>query len=121
MPGLSFSQTLTGAGSAQMSGTRVYFVAWEVTVFGPSARQPTVWDPEVWIGIGHYELGNDLTPGGVISGIGYGKANWIDTPIGQRVVSPAEDASGFTREIAEYIRWSIAPGSEVNLYVFGDT
>lgn len=121
MPGVIFDDTVSDAGSAHMGGSRVYFVAYEVLDFGPSARHPSYWDINTWVGLGYYQLGNDLGPGGLITGIGYGDPHWFNTDIGQRVVSPGEVGSDFTSDIAAYIRWTLVPGVSVRLYVLGDT
>lgn len=120
MPGTIFDSTLTGAGSSVMAGSRVYFVAWAVTVSGPNVRHPNAWDTDELVGVGHYSLGNDLTPGGVLVGIGFGAARWLNSLLGQHVVSPTIDPAGLTADLAQYIRWGISPGTEVHLYVLGD-
>lgn len=120
MPGVTFEDVLSGSGAAELGGTRVYYVAWEVTVAAPYVRHPSPWDDQVVIGVGHFELGNDLTPAGLISGIGYGAQHWMGSMVGQWIVSPAVAGGAFTAEIAEWLRWTISPGTEVHLYVFGD-
>lgn len=120
MPSVIFEDTLTDSGSAVMGGTRVLFVAWEVTVEGPGVHTPNAWDVTSLIGVGHWELGNDLTPGGLISGLGFDSPHWINTEIGQWVAPPGQVGADFSSAIAQYIRWTISPGTEVHLYVFGD-
>lgn len=119
MPGIIYEDDLTDTGSAILGGTRVYFVAWEITIFGPTVRHPSYWDVDQYVGVGHWELGNDLTPGGAISGIGYDAPHWINAAIGQWISPPGDVGGTFNSAIAQYVRWAIAPGSEVHLYVFG--
>lgn len=121
MPSVTYEATLSGVGSDPLGGSRVAFVAWEVTIVGPTVRLPRFWDTDARLGIGHYSLGNDLTPGGLISGVGYGSPRWIESLMGQHVVTPALVGSDFSWDLAQYIRWAIEPGTEVHLYVFGDT
>lgn len=120
MPYITYDQTLSGAGSAQMGGTRVYYVAWEVTIIGNQIRQANAWDPYSQLGVGYFQLGNDLTPAGSISGVGYDSPVWLNWLLGQWIVEPAEVASNFTSAIAQYIRWAFTPGTSVHLYVLGD-
>lgn len=121
MPGVIWEDSIDGLGSAILGGSRVYFVAWELTVIGPTARHPSYWDTDAYVGVGYYRLGNDLTAGGIIGGVGYGEAHWLSLLIGQNVVDPGQVASDFTSQIAQYISWAIAPGNAVHMYVFGDT
>jgi hypothetical protein len=119
VPSVIFDQTLTDAGFSLTGGSRVLYVAWEVTVLGPAVRSPQAWDATALLGVGHFELGNDLTGAAIISGIGYGEPHWLNTPIGQWIVPPGEVGSDFSAAIAEYIRWSLTPGTEVHLYILG--
>ena len=121
MPFTTFEDTLTGSGSAALSGTRVLYVAWEITVEGPAVHQPSVWDTDMRLGVGHWELGNDLTSLGLISGVGYDEPHWLDTPIGQWVTRPTAVDTAFGYTFADHIRWSLTEGTEVHLYVFGDS
>jgi hypothetical protein len=120
MPGVIYEDSLTDSGDAIMGGTRVYFYAWEVISAGANVRNPNQWEVNTLVGVGHIEFGNDLTPGGLISGIGWGKPQWLHTEVGQVVVSPGQSGTDFTSDIAQYIRWSFSPGTEVHLYVFGE-
>lgn len=120
MPSAIFEDTLVDSGSSIMGGTRVLFVAWEVTVSGPTVRNPSVWETDILLGVGQFQLGNDLTSGGILSGIAYGDAHWINSLLGQWVVPPGAVGADFSAAVAQYIRWSISPGTQVHLYVFGD-
>lgn len=120
MPSIIFDDTLTDLGDSVLGGTRVYYVAWEITVDGPVVHPPNAWDAYTTIGVGHFELGNDLTPAGSISGIGWSEPHWFNSAVGQWIVSPGQVGTDFTQEIAQYIRWAISPGTEIHLYVFGD-
>jgi hypothetical protein len=120
MPGTIYDDTLTDSGSAALGGSRVYFVAWEVKDFGPVARHPSFWDTDQYVGIGHWELGNDVTPGGILSGIAYDAPHWINRELGQWIAPPGQVGSDFSSAIAQYISWTLSPGVEVHLYVFGD-
>ena len=119
MPSIIFDETLTDAGFSLTGGSRVYYVAWEVLVPGPAVHNPQSWDTDVWLGIGHFQFGNDLTAAGSISGIGYGDPHWMNAEIGQWIVEPGDIGGTFASVIAEYIRWSISPGTQVHLYIFG--
>lgn len=120
MPGVIFEDDLSDAGESVLGGTRVYFVAWELISGGPTVRNPNGWDVNEWLGIGHFQLGNDLTPGGIISAVGYGDVHWLNSEVGQWIVEPGAVGSDFTSIIAQYIRWAISPGTSVHLYVFGE-
>lgn len=121
MPSVIFEDTLSDSGSSIMGGTRVLFVAWEVTTDGPLVRVPNQWDLDAIVGAGHWSLGNDLTPGGLISGIAFDVPHWIYSRVGQWIVPPGQVGADFSAAVAQYIAWSISPGTEVHLYVFGDT
>lgn len=120
MPNVIYEDSLTGAGSAIMGGTRVYFVAWEVTTRGPLVRVPNAWDVDQLLGVGHWALGNDLTPGGLISGLGFDSPHWVNSEIGQWVAPPGQVGADFSSAIAQYIEWAFTPGTEVHVYVFGE-
>jgi hypothetical protein len=120
MPSVIFEDDLVDTGSAILGGSRVLFVAWEITTRGPNVRIPNSWDTDTIIGAGHWSLGNDLTPGGLISGLAFDSPHWLYADAGQWVAPPGQIGSDFSAAIAQYIRWSFAPGTEVHLYVFGD-
>jgi hypothetical protein len=121
VPSVIFEDTVSGTGESIMGGTRVYYVAWEVTTEGPTIHRPNSWDVDSVVRVGHWELGNDLAPLGLISGIGYGEQHWMNALSGQRIVIPTLSGADFTALLAQYIRWAIAPGTEVHIYVFGDS
>lgn len=120
MPSAIYEDVLTGEGAAILGGTRVFYVAWEVTVSGIRVRNGSESDPDALMGVGYFALGNDLTPLGLISGVGWQEAHWFNWTIGQWIPSPAMVGSDFSNDIAQYIHWAISAGSEVHLYVFGD-
>lgn len=121
MPSTIYESTLTDAGSDVMGGTRVIYVAWEVTVEGPTIRRPNGWDDDSIVGVGHWSIGNDLTSLGLISGLGFDAPHWIYRTIGQWIAPPGLVGSSITYAVAQYVRWSISPGTSVHLYVFGDS
>ena len=121
MPSPIFEDTLTDTGESVLGGGRVFYVAWEITTFGPTVHTVNDWDTNTLVRVGHWELGNDLTPLGLISGIGYGEQHWMNVAVGQWIAPPGQVGSDFSSAIAAYIRWAIAPGTAVHLYVFGDT
>lgn len=120
MPSITFDDTVTGSGSSVLGGTRVLYVAWEITVEGPTIRPPATWDSDSIIGAGHWSLGNDLTPGGLITGVAYDAPHWLYATVGQWVAPPGQIGADFSMAIAQYIQWVFAPGTEVHLIVFGD-
>jgi hypothetical protein len=121
VPSVIFEDSLTDAGTTVMGGTRVFYVAWEVVTDGPRVRPGMEEDTDALLGVGYWSLGNDLTSLGLISGIGLGEAHWMNTRIGQWVVPPGLVGADFSIAIAQYIHWAISPGTEVHLYVFGDS
>ncbi len=121
MPSVIYEASLTDAGDAVMGGTRVYYVAWEITTHGPAMHHYAQWDPYTETRAGYVQLGNDLTPGGLISGIGYDAPIWFNNDIGQWIVKPTLSGSDFTALLAQYVRWALTPGTEVHLVVFGDS
>lgn len=120
MPSTIYESNLSDTGEAVMGGTRVLYVAWEVTTFGPTIHVPSSWDPDTLLRVGHWEIGNDLTPLGLISGTAFGEQHWINSERGQWIAPPGLVGSAPSYAIAQYIRWAMAPGTEVHLYVFGD-
>jgi hypothetical protein len=120
MPSVIFEDSLSDSGASIMGGTRVFYVAWEITTRGPTARQPNVWDVDALVGVGHWELGNDLSSGGLISGVGYDAPHWIGWQIGQWIAPPGQVGTDFSAAIAQWIRWTFEPGTTVHLIVFGD-
>lgn len=120
MPSIIYEDSVSGAGSAIMGGTRVFYVAGEVTTEGPTVRRPNDWDTDSLVSVGHWQLGNDLTSGGLITGVGWDVPHWIYTSPFQWVVPPGQIGADFSAAIAQYIRWAISPGTEVHLIVFGD-
>lgn len=119
MPGITFEDTLSDAGFSALGTARVYYVAWELVVGGPAVHNPQAWDTDTWLGIGHFQLGNDLTDAGAIPAIGYGDPHWMNAEVGQWIVEPGDVDGAFTSVIASYIRWTLSPGTSVHLYVFG--
>jgi hypothetical protein len=120
MPSTTYENTVTGVGSDALGGGRVYYVAWEVTVLGARARQPTESDTEHLNGVGFLALGNDLTSLGLISGVGWGPEMWMNWRTGQFVVTPTVIGTEFPAIFADHIRWSVGVGTTVHFYVFGD-
>lgn len=120
MPGVIYEDTLMGAGDAVMGGTRVYYVAWQITTPGPSVGSGPVWDPYTVLRAGYWQLGNDLTPAALISGLGWSDPHWINTEIGQWIAPPGEIGAEFSAALAQYVRWALTPGTSVHLYVLGD-
>lgn len=120
MASVIFENTLTDSGVAELGGTRVFYVAWEVTVAGPTIRPPATWDSDAIIGAGHWSLGNDLTSLGVINGVAFDAPHWLYAEKGQWIAQPGVVGTEFSASIAQYIQWTFAPGTEVHLYVFGD-
>lgn len=120
MPSAIYEATLTDAGSAVLGGSRVFYVAWEITAEGPTVRRPHNWDPNTVLAAGYWQLGNDLTDLGLISGVGWAEPHWLYATIGQWIAPPGVVGADFSAALATRIRWVIAPGTEVHLYVFGD-
>lgn len=85
---------------------------------GPQVRQPNLWDSTQVVGIGHFQLGNDLTSLGIITAVAYGEAHWMGSMVGQWVAPPGITGADFSAAIAEHIQWSLTPGTSVHLYVF---
>ncbi len=119
MPSILFDATLSGVNQTALGGTSVFYVAWNVTFLGSRVRQPMEGDAEHVNGVGFLALGNDLTPGGLISGIGWGPEMWMNWTIGQYVAPPGLSGSDFSAWIAGYMRWSIGVGTTVHVIVFG--
>ncbi len=88
MPFVTFEDTLIDSGSAALAGTRVFYVAWEIVTVGPTVRRPNTWDLDALVGVGHFELGNSLDSGGVISGVGYDVPHWMGWMVGQWIAPP---------------------------------
>jgi hypothetical protein len=120
MPSVIYESTLTDVGTDILGGTRVFYVAWEMTIEGVTVRRPVVGDDRFINGLGYFALGNDLTPGGLISGVGLAEPHWFNWDIGQWIAEPGVSGSDFTAAIAQYIHWFVKPGSEVHIVVFGD-
>lgn len=121
MPGVIYTDTVSGAGSATCSGNRVYYVAYQVNIEGPRVRRPQEADTLTLNGVGFVQLGNDLSSGGIISADGWGPQMWLNNVYGQYIANGGEVASGFMRWLADRIRWSLSPGTEVRLVVLGDS
>lgn len=96
------------------------YVAWEVLADGPRVRNPIEGDSEHLNGVGFFKLGNDLTPLGLISGVGFDEAIWFNARIGQWIAGPGSVGNDANFRVAQYIRWSISPMASVHFYVFGD-
>lgn len=120
MPSVTYEATLTDEGSAALGGSRVFYVAWQITTEGPTIRRPHSWDPNTVIGAGFWQLGNDLTDLGLISAVGWADEHWLYATVGQWIAPPGAVGTDFSAAIAGHIRWTIAPGTAVHLYVFGD-
>lgn len=121
MPSVIYENTVSGAGSAILGGTRVLYVAAEVTTLGPAVHAPNEWDLSTLLGVGHWELGNDLTAGGLISGVGWNEPHWIYALIIQWIAPPGLVGADLSYAIQQYIRWTLTAGTEVHFVVFGDT
>lgn len=121
MPFATFSASVSDSGEASLGGSRVFYVAWEVTTPGPGVIPGPTWDPYTRQKVGFWQLGNDLTSLGIISAIGYDAPHWMNFLVGQWIVSPTADPAGFTTVFADHIRWALTPGTVATLYVFGDS
>jgi hypothetical protein len=120
MPSVIYEDSVTDAGSAIMGGTRVLYVAWEVTVQGPMVRNPVVWDETALVAVGNWSLGNDLSSGGLILAVGFDAPHWINREVGQWIVPPGQIGADFSAAVAQYFEWNLSPGTEVHFVVFGD-
>lgn len=121
MPFITFDDTISGQGAAALSGSRVFYVAWEVTTLGPAVHEPNAWDTDALLAVGHWELGNALDSGGLIFGVGYDVPHWMGWHIGQWIAPPGVVGAEFSAAIADHIRWTVSDGTEVHLIVFGDS
>ncbi|HET6346426.1 MAG TPA: hypothetical protein VFH51_15950 [Myxococcota bacterium] len=121
MPFVAFNDLVSGEGSTTLTADRVYYLAWAVTVEGPRVRRPQESDLHTLNGVGFVQLGNDLSPGGIILATGWGPQIWLNTDYGQVVADGGEVSGGFLRWIASEVRWSLGLGTEIRLVVFGDT
>jgi hypothetical protein len=121
MPFVTFEGDLSGSGVSALSGSRVFYVAWEIPLVGPTVRHPNAWDTDAVLGVGHWELGNALDSAGLISGIGFDVPHWLGWGVGQWIAPPGQVGTDFSAAIADHIRWTVEAGSVVHLYVFGDS
>lgn len=120
MPFITFNDTVSDSGAAALGGSRVFYVAWQMTTRGPTVRNPSPWDLDTLLGLGHWELGNSLDSGGLIFGVGYDAPHWMGWEIGQWIAPPGVSGTEYSAAIADHIRWTVEAGSEVHLIVLGD-
>lgn len=121
MPGVIYNDVVSGVGSSALSGNRVYYVAFQVNIEGPRVRRPQEADTLTLNGVGFVQLGNDLSAGGLISAVGYDRQLWLNNVYGQYIADGGQVSGGLMRWFADHVRWSLSPGTEIDLVVFGDS
>jgi hypothetical protein len=120
MPSISYDDTVSGHGSVSLTTNRILYVAYEVTAQGRRVRTPRDADPDTLNGVGFISLGNDLTPAGIISGVGWAPEMWLNAVRGQFIAEGYDFSTGYGRWFADHLRWSLSEGTEVHIYVLGD-
>jgi hypothetical protein len=120
MPFVAFDDTVSGIGSASLGASQILYVATEVTVDGPQIHHPNEWDLTTLLGVGFWQLGNDITSGGIITGVAWAEPHWIHTDIAQWIAPPGLVGADFSIWLADHIQWTITPGTSVHLVVFAN-
>lgn len=120
MPFISFDDVISGVDSVDLGGNRVLYFAWEVTVDGRDVYPSSRLDPNILLGVGFVQFGNDVSSAGILSGDAWQEPMWLNWRQGQRIANPQDQAGSFGRIIAARMHYAISPGTEVHLYVLGD-
>lgn len=121
MPFGLYDADISGSGSAALGGSRVLYVAWDVTDLGGTGHLGGSVDDEAILGVGGFALGDNFAIGSGSAVDRWHGFVWFNTQYGLYVPSPAADASGFLADVATRIRWSLTTGAAAHIYVFGDT
>lgn len=121
MPFISFDSTISGVDSVDLGGNRVLYFAWLVTVDGRKVRSPSADDPTQLAGVGFVQFGNDISSAGILSGDAWQPPIWLNSRQGQWIAIPNDLGGAFGSIIAARMHYAISPGTEVHLYVLGDT
>lgn len=121
MPFIAFDETLSGVDSVDIGANRVYYFAWEVTVDGREVRHASALDSEQLLGVGYVALGNDISSGGILSGDAWQAPYWLNWRHGQFIATPQDLGGTFGRVIAHRLHYAFTPGTEVHLYILGES
>lgn len=121
MPFISFDSTISGVDSVDLGGNRVLYFAWLVTVDGRKVRSPSADDPTQLAGVGFVQFGNDISSAGILSGDAWQPPIWLNSRQGQCIAIPNDLGGTFGSIVAARMHYAISPGTEVHLYVLGDT
>lgn len=121
MPFFVYDAAVSGEGVDDLSGNRVYYVAWHVDIEGFRTRIPSDLDPLGRAGVGYVQLGNDITSSGVLSGDAWQDPMWLNSVQGQKIAEPQDLGGSFGRIVASRIHWALSPGTTVHLLLLGDS
>lgn len=121
MPFISFDSTISGVDSVDLGGNRVLYFAWLVTVDGRKVRSPSADDPTQLAGVGFVQFGNDISSAGILSGDAWQPPIWLNSRQGQWIAIPNDLGGAFGSIVAARMHYAISHGTEVHLYVLGDT
>lgn len=121
MPFAVYESDISGDGSAALSGSRVLYVAWDVTDLGGTGHLAGSVDDLAIVGVGGFALGDNFAIGSGSAVDRWHPFVWFNTQYGLWTPSPAATASDFLSEVATLIRWSLTVGAAAHIYVFGDS
>lgn len=121
MPFNLYDADISDTGSATLSGSRVLYVAWDITNFGALGHDATGIDDEAILAVGGFALGDNFAIGSGAAQDRWHPFIWFNTQYGLWVPSPAADAAGFCYDVATRIRWAFGAGGAAHITVFGDT
>jgi hypothetical protein len=121
MPFSLYDADISDSGSAALLGSRVLYIAWDVTDLGGIGHLAGSVDDEAITGVGGVALGDNFAIGSGSAVDRWHPFIWFNTQYGLWTPSPAADGSGFLYEVATRIRWSLSVGAAAHLYVFGDS
>lgn len=121
MPFIVYEADLTGDGSASLSGSRVLYIAWDITTLGVIAHQGAGVVTDAVIGFGGVALGDHFDIVGGPDVERWHEFIWFNQTYGLWTPSPAADTGGFLYEVATRIKWNIVSDGAAHVRVFGDS
>lgn len=121
MPFNVYDADISGSGSAALSGSRVLYIAWDITDLGGLGHLAGSVDDEAIVGVGGVALGDNFAIGSGSAVDRWHPFIWFNTQFGLWTPSPAALSGGFLYEVATRIRWSLGIDAAAHLTIFGDT
>jgi hypothetical protein len=120
MPFTLYDADISGSGSAPLGGTRVFYVAWDITNLGALGHVSTGIDDNAVLSVGGFALGDNFAIGSGSAEDRWHEFHWFNSEFGLWTPIPSADSTGFLSVVATRIRWAFGVDGTAHIYVFGD-